>query len=168
MTLIGKSIRLILTFSFGVAVGSLGLGIASADETPAPVTTSVEPQGEVLSVCIDKKTGIMRASATCKKTERATTLGGIGPKGPKGDMGETGAQGVRGLTGATGATGSVSGLTLTSIDFLSASIFGCPGFGTSKTVVTDVYASTSSFTGKTTITPSTTKLYGCSASVFTR
>ena len=118
MTLISKSIRLILTFSFGVAVGSLGLGIASADETPAPVTTATEPQGEILSVCIEKKTGVIRAASSCKKTERATTLGGVGPKGAKGDKGDTGltgAQGLRGLTGLTGATGSISGLRTQSI-----------------------------------------------------
>lgn len=118
MTQTKKHIQLILIFSFGVVVGSLGLGIAAADETPSPVTTSTEPQGEILSVCIDKKTGVIRAASSCKKTERATTLGGVGPKGAKGDKGEigaTGAQGIRGLTGLTGATGSISGLRTQSI-----------------------------------------------------
>ena len=114
-----------------------------------------------------------------QKTERSTTLGGSGPRGEKGDKGDTGATGLQGLqgtpgtngidgrTGATGATGSVSGLYTRSIDFLSASSFGCPGFGTSKTVVTDVSTYTN-FSGRTTITPYTTTLYGCSLTVYTR
>jgi hypothetical protein len=171
MTNLNKYVRAILIFSLGMIVGSIGLGVATANETPAPVATIVEPQGEVLSVCIDKKSGIIRAAVSCKKTERATTLGGVGPKGEKGDTGETGAtglQGLRGFTGLTGATGSISGLTTTNIDFLSGSSFGCPGFGTSKTVMTDVSVSTSSFTGRTSITPYTTRLNGCSLTVLTR
>ena len=80
-------------------------------------------QGEVLTVCIDKKTGAIKVANKCSKQERKTTLGGVGPqgvqgeKGDKGDVGPVGPQGVqgerglvgpqgeRGLTGATGATG---------------------------------------------------------------
>ena len=121
----------------------------------------------------------MRAVSKCKKTERSTTLGGSGPRGEKGDKGDTGATGLQGFqgtpgtngidgrTGATGATGSISGLRSESIDFLSGSSFGCPGFGTGKTVVTDVSVYTN-FSGRTTISPTTTRLYGCSATVLVR
>ena len=172
-----ESTKVSIALFAGILIGSLGIGIATADETPTPTPTVV--QGEVISVCIDKKTGVIRASTSCKKTERATVLGGAGAqgaKGDKGDVGATGATGAQGLpginglngaTGATGATGSISGLYTRSIDFLSASSFGCPGFGTSKTVVTDVSTYTN-FSGRTTITPYTTTLYGCSLTVYTR
>jgi hypothetical protein len=178
----------------GWLMGAFGIAPSQAEEvTPTPVV-----QGEILNVCINKKTGVIRASSKCDtKAERKTVLGGVGPRGEvgpqgeKGDQGATGAQGIQGLkgdqgaqgiqgfvgdrgaqgpqgfTGATGATGSLSGLRTQSIDFLSASLFGCPGFGTSRTVVTDIRVSTSSFTGNTSITPSTTRLNGCSLTVYT-
>jgi len=176
-----ESTKVSIALFAGILIGSLGLGSATAEETPSPTPTPsvAAVQGEVISVCIDKKTGVFRASTSCKKTERATVLGGAGAqgaKGDKGDVGATGATGAQGLpginglngaTGATGATGSISGLYTRSIDFLSASSFGCPGFGTSKTVVTDVSTYTN-FSGRTTITPYTTTLYGCSLTVYTR
>ncbi len=156
------------------------------------------PAGEILSVCINKKTGAIRVANKCTTAERKTVLGGVGARGEKGDKGDTGAtgltgetgavgpqgatglqgpqgergltgatgaQGPQGFTGATGATGSVSGLRTTNIDFLSNSIFGCPGYGTSVSVLTDVSLST--FFGTTRITPSSTTLRGCSVTVYT-
>jgi hypothetical protein len=179
-----ESTKVSIALFSGILIGSLGFGIATADETPSPTPTPsvAAVQGEVISVCIDKKTGVIRASTSCKKTERKTVLGGTGAQGATGDKGDTGAtgaigaqglpgangvNGLNGSTGATGATGSVSGLRTESIDFLSGSAFGCPGFGTSKTVVTDVRSFTS-FSGSTTISPTTTRLYGCSATVLVR
>ena len=157
------------------------------------------PTGEILNVCINKKTGALRVANKCTTAERKTVLGGVGARGEKGDKGDTGAtgltgetgatgvqgatgaqgpqgergltglqgpQGPQGFTGATGATGSVTGLRSTNIDFLSASSFGCPGFGTSKTVLTDIRLST--FGSTTSLIPSSTRLYGCSATVYTR
>lgn len=124
----------------GFVIGTSSLGSASAEET---ATAAAAPQGDLLKVCIDKKSGAMRASSNCKSTERAYVLGGPGPRGPqgvKGDTGATGAQGIqgikgdtgsqgiqgvqgekgiqgdRGLTGLTGATGTVSGLRTRSIN----------------------------------------------------
>ena len=167
-----ESTKLSIALFAGILIGSLGLGNANAEETPSPTPTAAAPvvQGEVLSVCIDKKSGIIRAASSCKKTERATVLGGAGaqgPKGDKGDTGATGATGLQGLTGPTGATGSISGLYTRNIEFLSGSSFGCPGFGTNKSVVTDISVYTN-FSGRTTITPYTTTLYGCSLTVYTR
>lgn len=112
-------------------------------------------QGEVLSVCINKKSGAIKVANKCSKEERRTTLGGVGPQGPKGEKGDTGAagpvgatgatgpqgptgatgatgatgpmgpQGERGFTGATGATGSVSGLRSSQISFLTSEFLGC-------------------------------------------
>ena len=197
-TISKKHITPVIALLIGFVLGMCGTLPSSAEETPAPVVV----QGEILKVCINLKTGVIRVSSKCDtKTERKTVLGGAGAQGAKGDKGDTGAtgatgatgltgatgpqglqgiqgergatgltgaQGPQGFTGATGATGSISGLRTQSIDFLSASSFGCPGFGTSKTVVTDVSVYTSSFSGKTTITPYTTKLYGCSITVYTR
>ena len=137
-----ESTKIAIALITGILVGSFGLGSATADETPSPTPSAVAiPQGEILSVCIDKKTGIIRAASTCKKTERSTTLGGAGPRGEKGDKGDTGATGLQGLqgtpgtngidgrTGATGATGSVSGLRTRSITVWEQSFSSsCSGF----------------------------------------
>ena len=61
--------------------------------------------GEVLNVCINKKTGAIRVATKCSTTERKTVLGGMGARGEKGDKGETGATGNTGETGATGVQG---------------------------------------------------------------
>ena len=137
-----ESTKIAIALFAGILIGSFGLGTATADETPSPTPSAVAvPQGEVISICIDKKTGIMRAASTCKKTERSTTLGGSGPRGEKGDKGDTGATGLQGFqgtpgtngidgrTGATGATGSVSGLRTRSITVWEQSFSSsCSGF----------------------------------------
>lgn len=137
-----ESTKIAIALFAGILIGSFGLGSATANETPSPTPSAVAvPQGEVISICIDKKTGIMRAASTCKKTERSTTLGGSGPRGEKGDKGDTGATGLQGLqgtpgtngidgrTGATGATGSVSGLRTRSITVWEQSFSSsCSGF----------------------------------------
>ena len=137
-----ESTKIAIALFSGILIGSFGLGTATADETPSPTPSAVAvPQGEVLSVCIDKKTGIVRAASTCKKTERSTTLGGSGPRGEKGDKGDTGVTGLQGLqgapgtngidgrTGATGATGTVSGLRTRSITVWEQSFSSsCSGF----------------------------------------
>ena len=203
ITISKKVFTPILTLLIGFALGVTGT-VPSNAEDPVPVV-----QGEILKVCINLKTGVIRVSSKCDtKTERKTVLGGTGAQGAKGDKGDTGAtgatgetgakgdtgtqgpagtngingatgatgpqgekgatglQGPQGFTGATGATGSLSGLRTESIDFLSGSIFGCPGFGTSKTVLTDVRRST--FLSTTSLYPTTTRLYGCSLTVYTR
>ena len=198
ITISKKFITPLLTLLIGFALGVTGT-LPSNAEDPVPVVS-----GEILKVCINLKTGVIRVSSKCDtKTERKTVLGGTGAQGAKGDKGDTGetgatgatgsvgltgaqgatgatgltgaqgatgatgAQGLQGYTGATGATGSLSGLRTQTIEFLSASWFGCPGFGTSQSVVTDISVYTSSFTGRTTITPSKTTLEGCSLRVYT-
>ena len=64
------------------------------------------PAGEILSVCINKKSGAIRVANKCTTAERKTVLGGVGARGEKGDKGDTGATGLTGETGATGATGA--------------------------------------------------------------
>jgi len=151
-----ESTKFSIALFAGILIGSLGLGNATAEETPTPtpIATPVE-QGDVISVCIDKKTGVMRAVSTCKKTERSYVLGGPGPKGPKGDVGPQGLvgpagpqgskgdvgpqgivgpqgpQGLQGMTGATGPTGSVSGLRSSTITVWEPSSFlgSCGSFG---------------------------------------
>jgi hypothetical protein len=144
------NLKLIAVLILGLALGS---GIA-----PLHAEDPVPQVGEVLQVCIDKKTGAIKASTKCLKTERATALGGVGPNGNKGDAGEVGpigpqgiqgvagpqgaqgergltgaqgAQGERGFTGATGPTGTVSGLRQSSITVWEPSSFGgsCSSFG---------------------------------------
>jgi hypothetical protein len=147
----------------------------------------------MLSVCINKKTGAIKASTKCTKDERKTVLGGVGPqgvqgeKGDKGDVGPvgpqglqgergltgpqgergltgaTGAQGPQGLTGATGATGSLVGLRRTNITFLTND-YGCPGYASSVT-----YVSSWRYVSYDTFSPfrvTTGTLRGCSTDVY--
>ena len=132
----------------GWLMGASGIASSQAEEvTPAPVV-----QGEILNVCINKKTGVIRASSKCDtKAERKTVLGGVGPRGevgpqgeqgvvgptgpagPKGDTGTQGVQGIqgekglqgdRGLMGSTGPAGSVSGLRVESIYYYNGQFGG--------------------------------------------
>ena len=158
--------KVLLPF-FTLVIGFV-LGINGTSPSNAETTVA---QGEILKVCINLKTGAIRVSAKCDtKTERKTVLGGVGAQGIQGETGPEGPEGPegpQGFTGATGATGSMVGLRTKKIDYLSANWFGCGGLGTSQTVVTDISVYTSSFTGKTTITPSKTDLSGCSLTVYT-
>jgi hypothetical protein len=141
----------ITTLILGFFLGALTFGSATAaDPTPAAVPV----QGELLKVCIDKKSGLIRASSKCKPTEKAFVLGGPGAQGVQGEKGEVGAigpqgiqgaigpqgiqgekgiqgsqgiQGLQGFTGPTGATGTVSGLRTKSIQVWSKDIFGSCG-----------------------------------------
>ena len=136
----------------GLLAGFVGSVIGMSANT-ASVAEEVA-QGEVLTVCINKKTGAIKVANKCSKEERKTTLSGVGPQGPqgeKGDKGDTGAvgatgatgatgpqgatgltgatgaqgpQGERGFTGATGATGQVTGLRTRSITVWEQSYFG--------------------------------------------
>jgi len=138
----------------GLLAGFVGSVIGMSVNT-ASVAEEVA-QGEVLTVCIDKKTGAIKVANKCSKQERKTTLGGVGPQGvqgEKGDIGDvgpvgpqglqgergvSGPQGERGLTGATGAqgpqgftgaTGQVTGLRTRSIQVWEQSYFGsCSSF----------------------------------------
>lgn len=184
-TVIASALSLVV----GFGMGAQSLGTAQAEET---FTATTAPQGDLLKVCIDNKTGSIKASNKCKTGERAYVLGGPGPRGPQGVQGATGAtgaqgskgetgpkgdqgiqgvkgdqgsQGERGFTGATGATGSVSGLRTQSLNFLTGGYTGCPGYGNSLTVVTDVTLST--FLGTTRLSPTTKTVNGCSVTVYT-
>lgn len=64
------------------------------------------PAGEILNVCINKKTGAIRVANKCTTAERKTVLGGVGARGEKGDKGDTGATGLTGETGAVGPQGA--------------------------------------------------------------
>ena len=141
-------LRVLIALIIGIVVGAFAIQPVSADTT----------QGEIISVCINKKTGAIRAATKCVSGERSTTLGGVGPKGeqgiqgevgptgpqgvtgpqgPKGDQGVQGPQGIqgvqgeRGFTGATGATGMVTGLRSTSITVWEPNSFlgSCGSFG---------------------------------------
>ena len=98
----------------GLLAGFVGSVIGMSANT-ASVAEEVA-QGEVLTVCINKKTGAIKVANKCSKEERKTTLGGVGPQGPqgeKGDKGDTGAVGATGATGATGPQGATGATGLT-------------------------------------------------------
>ena len=141
-------LAIVIALIVGWLLGTSGVIASKAEEvTPTPVV-----QGEVLNVCINKKTGVIRASSKCDtKAERKTVLGAVGPRGevgpqgeqgvvgpqglagPKGDtgaqgiqgnQGERGPQGDRGLTGSTGPAGSLSGLRVESIYYYNGQFGG--------------------------------------------
>lgn len=92
-------------FLSGWLLGASGISPSQAEEaTPATVV-----QGEIIKVCINLKTGVIRAASKCdSKTERKTVLGGTGaqgPAGPQGEKGDAGSQGIQGPKGDTGAQG---------------------------------------------------------------
>lgn len=89
--------RLIAVLVVGFVFGS-GLTPLHAED---PV-----PAGEILTVCINKKTGALRVANKCTTAERKTVLGGVGARGEKGDKGDTGATGLTGETGAVGPQGA--------------------------------------------------------------
>ena len=89
--------RLILVLVIGFSVGS-GL-------TPLHAEDPVAVSGEILKVCINTKTGIIRVASKCTTGERKTVLGGVGAKGDKGDTGAQGPQGPQGPSGSTGPVG---------------------------------------------------------------
>jgi hypothetical protein len=175
----------------GLLSGLVG-SIVGLSANTASVAEEVA-QGEVLSVCINKKTGAIKASIKCTKDERKTVLGGVGPQGAQGEKGEkgdvgpvgpqglqgergltgpqgergltgaTGAQGPQGLTGATGANGSLAGLRRTNITFLTND-YGCPGYASSVT-----YVSSFRYVSYDTFSPfrvTTGTLRGCSTDVY--
>ena len=185
-----KLTRLIGVLVIGLLIGT-GITPLHAED-PTTVT------GEILRVCIENKTGVIRVATKCTKTERKTILGGVGAKGDKGDTGEVGAMGetgatgnvgsigatgptgaqgmigergatgltgMQGIQGYTGATGSLSGLRTQSISYLTNSYFGCLGFGSGVTVVTDAYYN--KYSSFSPISVSTTTLRGCSGTVYT-
>ena len=106
---------------FGLLAGFVGSVIGMSVNT-ASVAEEVA-QGEVLTVCINKKTGAIKVANKCSKEERKTTLGGVGPQGvqgekgdvgavgpvgpqgPKGDIGPLGEQGIQGVQGPLGPQG---------------------------------------------------------------
>jgi hypothetical protein len=181
------NLHTISILSIGIMIGSFGFGNASADDTTTTTTTAPTiPAGEMIKVCINKKTGAIRAATKCTTSERSSSLGGPGPQGPKGDVGAVGpiglvgpagpigpkgdvgpiglqgVQGVAGPTGMTGATGSVSGLSSRRIDFLSGPYSFCNGLGTSASVVSGVSVG---YAGSLSV--SKTTLQGCTLTVYT-
>lgn len=144
-------------FVVGLLAGFVGSMVGLSANTASVAEEAA--QGEVLSVCINKKSGAIKAATKCAKDERKTVLGGVGPqgvqgeKGDKGDVGPAGPQGLqgergpvgpqgeRGLIGATGATGltgpqgpqgTVTGLRQVRLEYYTdsySSFLGC-GFST--------------------------------------
>ena len=91
--------ELILGLLAGLVGSVMGMSVNTAS-----VAEQVA-QGEVLTVCINKKTGAIKVANKCSKEERKTTLGGVGPQGAQGERGEVGAVGPVGPQGVTGDIG---------------------------------------------------------------
>ncbi len=138
----------IATLIFGFFLGTSTFGSAIAAD---PTSSATFEQGESLKVCIDKKSGVIRAASKCKTIERAYVLGGPGPQGEpgeKGDVGERGPQGERGQIGPAGASATLPILKTEVIYYLSANDF-CTSTNGSVPYVSQVSRSpqTNSVTG---------------------
>lgn len=163
MKLSDNSSKLILSAALFALAGSILI-----------VSGSGQAQGATSPTATDKaittlKTQMKALQQRVNSLEQAPGIA----KGEQGDVGPVGPVGPQGAQGLTGATGSVSGLRTQLIDFLSGSSFGCPGFGTSKLVVTDVSVQTTTDwnTYKKSISsvePSRSNLQGCSVTVYTK
>ena len=172
-------------------IGASGIAPSQAEEvTPAPVV-----QGEIIKVCINLKSGAIRAASKCdSKTERKTVLGGAGaqgPIGPQGEKGDTGSQGIQGVKGDTGSQGNqgiqgiqgergLQGLQgFTGQTGATGSVsglrrtnitfltadYGCPGYASSVSYVTAV--SYNKYSDFFPISVSKGSLRGCSTDVYT-
>jgi hypothetical protein len=130
-------------------------------------TGAVGAQGPIGLTGIQGVKGDTGATGTQGIKGDTGATGAQGKQGERGLTGLTGAQGPQGYTGATGATGSLSGLRQTSLNFLSNSIFGCPGFGSSATVLASASLSYSSLLSSLRLNTTTTSLRGCSVTVYT-
>lgn len=182
-------VAIVISAITGFVIGSAGITSGYADSSTSIAQTGV---GEILKVCIDSKSGAIRAASKCSKLERATTLGGVGPKGDvgpqgpqgavgpvgpqglqgmKGDVGPQGLKGEQGLTGAqgpmgmTGATGSISSLRTRIITMWDQS-FGsfCSSFGGFS--VLNSNTSISSFSGSVSLNKSCSTLTPSSITVY--
>lgn len=89
----------------GLLAGFVGSVIGISANTSSVAEEVV--QGEVLTVCINKKTGAIKVANKCSKEERKTTLGGVGPQGVQGEKGDVGAVGPVGPQGPKGDIGPV-------------------------------------------------------------
>lgn len=89
----------------GLLAGFVGSVIGVSANTASVAEEVV--QGEVLTVCINKKTGAIKVANKCSKEERKTTLGGVGPQGVQGEKGDVGAVGPVGPQGPKGDIGPV-------------------------------------------------------------
>jgi len=173
----------------GILIGAIGFTPVSADNS-VPASPLATPTGEVLKICIDLKTGAIRASSKCTKAERVTVLGGVGPKGdagpqgiqgvagpvgpqglvgPQGPLGVQGVAGVvgpQGVAGPVGPQGTVFGLHQVSVTTYIPSIIGgfCSSFGysaLSPNTSISVFGSTISLNKNCiNFSPSTVTVYG--------
>lgn len=140
ITISKKVLIPLLTLLIGFALGVTGT-LPSNAEGPVPLA-----QGEILKVCINLKTGVIRVSNKCEaKTERKSVLGGAGAqgvqgaKGDQGDAGLVGPQGPVGPKGEPGINGSTPNLKIETIYYLGGT--SCRFTNGSYDFVSKVYQS---------------------------
>ena len=112
----GKGIALLANAIAGRRARTLGVALVLAGGVAAFATASVKPKkpsaAGVINACVNKRTGVTRISARCRKNEKKVrwnakgAAGLAGPIGAKGDQGAPGPQGAKGNTGDKGATGT--------------------------------------------------------------
>jgi hypothetical protein len=91
-----RSSKLLLA-CLGVALMTTSIALGGSSSTSASKT---------IRGCVNKKTGVVRVAAKCKKGERKIVWNIRGAKGAAGQAGTQGATGDKGETGAAGAAGA--------------------------------------------------------------
>lgn len=100
-----KSMKSIVISILAITCLLSGIQVASAIATT-----------DVIKVCADKTTGLMRyTTKTCKKSETAFTLNKQGLQGATGPMGVQGPIGLTGPVGATGPAGPAGSSSITQL-----------------------------------------------------
>jgi hypothetical protein len=74
------------------------LGVALMTTSIALGGSSATSASKTIRGCVNKKTGVVRVAAKCKKGERKVVWN---VRGAKGAAGKAGAPGLKGVTGAT-------------------------------------------------------------------
>jgi len=89
-----------------MVIGAVNTSTAQARQA------TVVASPKAIRACVAKKTGVLRISPKCKKTETALSWA---IQGPQGKPGTAGAQGIPGTTGDTGPAGAAATVTPRSI-----------------------------------------------------
>ena len=84
---------------------AMALGLLIAVAATGGIALAASSGGPVLRACANKKTGALRLTAKCKRSEFHVSWNQAGPTGERGPRGFNGVKGLQGAAGGTGATG---------------------------------------------------------------
>jgi acyl-coenzyme A thioesterase PaaI-like protein len=83
----------------------MALVLLIATAATGGIALAASSGGPVLRACANKKTGALRLTAKCKRSEFHVSWNQAGPTGERGPRGFTGIKGLQGAAGVAGGTG---------------------------------------------------------------